>query len=241
MKMWMMQLSPRFQLILIWWVLFIFSIHKNEKSIFASANRQFHGYGGTFLALAGKDSVVLATDSRFANPLSHSSHFLLGNYPRQIYKIGSKTLVGFYGLESHEFLLMNEVEQKLANQEDEYIDPENVAKVISSTLFNGKGYFLGPIVVGLNKNMIPYICSMDGIGAQTNSRNFAVVGSAQSGLLAICESLYQLDLDAEELVGLAERCLQLAFQRDVLSGGTIKIVTLKNGEIFMKEVEFKDI
>lgn len=226
------------------WVtaIYCFLILLTNKSFeLVQGNREFHAYGGTFLALAGKDSVVLATDSRYSSPFTHNSHFLLGHYPRNIYRIGSKTLIGCYGLEAHEHMLISSLENTLASYEDKRFNSENIAKLVANVLYSSQGFFLSPLVLGINEQGETFICSMDGLGAQTKSRSFAVVGSAQSALLAICESLYQQDLEAEELVSLAERCLQLAFQRDVLSGGNIKIVTLRNGEFYSKEVDFTDI
>ena len=53
-------------------------------------------HGGIVLALAGKDSVTLAVDSRFS---SHSTGtLLLGEQPRGVYRVGSHTLVACIGV-----------------------------------------------------------------------------------------------------------------------------------------------
>jgi 20S proteasome alpha/beta subunit len=77
---------------------------------------------------------------------------------------------------------------------------------------------------------------MDGLGAQTVSNKFAVVGTGSEGLLALCESLYTPDLEAGALVGLAEHCFNQAMQRDVSSGCDVRVLTVTNGAIYQKDV-----
>lgn len=190
--------------------------------------------GGTFLALVGQDSVVLATDSRFVS--LKLKGFMLSQQPRPIYRIGSRTLLGAFGLESDSQMLVESLTEKLDLYSDDEIEPKNIARLTSDILYNQK-LTITPLIAGLSATGNGYLCSMDSIGAQTVCNSFCVVGSASSGLLAICESLYQPNCLAEELVLLAERCLRLAFERNVLSGGNMKLVTLTKDGVFTKEVE----
>ena len=64
--------------------------------------------------------------------------------------------------------------------------------------------------------------------------------TANSGLYAICESIYRPDLPPDALVGVVERCLRLAIQRDVLSGCSIRILTITRDGIYSKNVEIAD-
>lgn len=183
--------------------------------------------GGTFLALAGRDCVVVATDSRYAS-LKHKG-FLMAQHLRNIHCIGKSTLLGCFGLEADAHSLALMVKQMLERGEfsDDDVFPNNVAKVVSHILYRNNLVAV-PLIAGLLRDGRPFLCSMDGIGAQTRSRYFAAVGTSATGLLTVCESLYKPDLDAESLVMLTERCLRLAFRRDVLSGGgKIKLVTLR--------------
>lgn len=82
---------------------------------------------------------------------------------------------------------------------------------------------------------------MDGLGAQTVSDKYAVVGTANEGLLALCESLYIPNLDSPDLLELAERCFNLAMQRDVMSGCDFRIATLTKDAIYVTDVEKLDV
>ena len=54
--------------------------------------------GGIALALAGKESVTIAVDSRMSSP--GTGNLFLGDKPRGIYRIGSHTLVACIGMYS---------------------------------------------------------------------------------------------------------------------------------------------
>ena len=68
-------------------------------------------HGGTFLAMAGKDSVVLVSDSRF----SSQTGTMLGKHPRMIIRAGSKCFIGCYGLDADARTLMDKLREKLAD------------------------------------------------------------------------------------------------------------------------------
>ena len=47
-----------------------------------------HIHGGTFLAMAGKDTIVLAADSRFSSKQTGS--LLIAEKKRQVFRVGSR-------------------------------------------------------------------------------------------------------------------------------------------------------
>ena len=195
-------------------------------------------YGGTYIALAGTDGVVMATDSRFS---SHQMNaFKIGKYPRNVFRIGSLALLGGLGLESDNFRMAYKLSSLLDQHFDDEVEPDLIARLISNILFEG-GYYLTPILAGLSTSGKSFIYSFDGLGALTKSDSFAVVGTSNSALLALFESFYSPDLNCESLCKLTERCIKLAFQRDILSGGDIKIVTLRSDGVYVKSLPFVDV
>eukprot|EP01035_Chromulina_nebulosa_P018473 gene18473-24185_t len=81
---------------------------------------------------------------------------------------------------------------------------------------------------------------MDGLGAETITDDYAVVGTASSSLYSICESLFKSNLNSNQLVTIAETAMKLSMQRDVLSGCKVKIYTLNKEGIFLKEIYTDD-
>ena len=91
------------------------------------------------------------------------------------------------------------------------------------------------------------------------------MGTAGPALYGLCEAEYVPNLDAEDLFEIAggiciycschsniktnkihfdlalEKCFKSALQRDVMSGGTVRIYTLTMDYIFMKEVPSSDV
>lgn len=215
----------------IWWVSIILAI-------FSGVAKCASIHGGTYLALAGKDSVALICDSRFSSLRTGS--MMLGSYPRLCYRVGSKCIIGCFGLDSDLYHLVDLLRKKLIDHADDDLQPESISRVVSDLLYNNN-FLLSPIIIGLTDLCLPYICSMDGLGALTVSDKFAVTGTASEGLYALCESLYLPNLDSQDLIVLAEKCFHLGLQRDILSGGDFQIITITRGNIFVKDIVKSDV
>jgi len=181
-------------------------------------------HGGTILAMQGRNSVVMVADSRFSS--QRTGGMMITSSERMIYSLGSQCILGCIGLDSDARDLVNAVRLKVSSHSDLELGPSSLARCVSNTLYE-KGLYCSPTIVGLDTNSgAPYICSMDGLGSQTIPEGFAVSGTASNSLCAICESLYEADLDEEALMSLAKRCMALALQRDVLSGGACTLYLL---------------
>lgn len=186
-------------------------------------------HGGTFLALAGRDAVVLASDSRFSS--QQTGTLLLGEFKRPVIRVGSKALIGCFGLENDAHYLLHKIRDVVSQFNDSDLDPKSISTIVSNILYES-GLYCTPLVVGISQTG-PYLCSMDSLGAQTVTKNFAAIGTANAGLLSICEAQYQPDLDADELRQLTQNCLKMALKRDVLSGCTMRLLTLtRDGKIY---------
>lgn len=217
---------------------FIFILFLVENLCLSTFVRGSSIHGGTFLALAGKNATVLASDSRFSSYITGS--LALGNFHRKIFQVGSKVVVGCFGLDSDAFELVHALREKFVDHTEEDLSSTMISRVISDLLYDQR-WMLSPIITGLDESNQPFICTMDGLGAQTHSRNFAVLGTASSGLFGICESFDLSQCSAEELVAIAEHCFKMAVQRDVLSGGNIRIITVTQETIYAKDIQFDDV
>ena len=185
-------------------------------------------HGGTILALKGKDSVVMACDSRFAS--QRTGGMMITESNRMIYSLGSQCLLGCIGLDCDARTLVNALREKLSSHSDLELGPHSLARCLSDILYN-KGLYCTPTVAGLDNTGVPYISSMDGLGSQIIAEGFAVSGTASGSLSAICEALYESDLEIDDLVSMAKKCMSLAMQRDVMSGGTCSLYSLTAGGV----------
>lgn len=175
---------------------------------------------------------------RFSSP--SSGPYRIGKHHRCVFRVGRSCLVGCYGLDSDARELAHHLQKQLASHEMKDIEPINVSRLISNYLYEHRLYCT-PIVVGLDSSNQPYICSMDGLGAQTECNTYAVIGTANELVLGLCESCYRENLSSGQLMTNTEKILKLALERDILSGGQVNVLTLTTDGIYSKDFETHDV
>ena len=99
------------------------------------------------------------------------------------------------------------------------VSPPALASIASHVLWQKRGYYVEPLVVGLmEKTRQPFLCAMDMIGAQSFSKSFVCAGAASKSLYGTAEALWRPKLEAKELVEVCGKAFQGALERDCLSG-----------------------
>ena len=77
---------------------------------------------------------------------------------------------------------------------------------------------------------MPYLCSLDVIGAKSLSDAFVCAGAASNSLFGTAEALWKPDLPKEDLVQVCAMAFLSALERDCLSGyGAILYLITKDG------------
>lgn len=186
--------------------------------------------GGAAVAMVGKECIAIACDLRLGN----QSLGLANNFEK-IFQFGDKTFLGLTGLATdviglkETFTLKNNL-YKL--REEREMEPSTLANLVSSTLYERRfgPWFAGPIVAGLNsKTNVPFICGFDSIGCIDFAKDFIVSGTAADQLYGMCESLYEPNLEPEDLFETISQALLNAVDRDALSGwGAIVYILTKD-------------
>lgn len=185
--------------------------------------------GGTAVAMVGKDCVAIACDLRLGmQSLTVSYDF------EKIFSYGNAFL-GLTGLATDVHTVSDVMKFKTnlyKMREERLIEPETFANLVSSTLYEKRfgPYFVGPIVAGLNsKTDKPFICSFDLIGSIEYANDFAVVGTSSEQLFGMCETLWEPDLEPEDLFETISQALTNSFDRDSLSGsGAVVYIMTKD-------------
>lgn len=189
--------------------------------------------GGSAVAMVGKDCIAIACDLRLGN----QSLGLANNFEK-IFPFGDKVFLGLTGLAS-DVTTLSEVFKFKHNmyklREERAIEPLTLANLVSSTLYEKRfgPYFVGPIVAGLDsKTSKPFICGFDLIGCIDFAKDFIVSGTATDQLYGMCESLYEPDLEPEDLFETISQALLNAVDRDALSGwGAVVYVVTKDNVV----------
>jgi 20S proteasome subunit beta 3 len=79
-------------------------------------------------------------------------------------------------------------------------------------------YFVEPVIAGLEDDNTPFICSADLIGCLNFAKDFVVSGTCAEQLFGMCESLWEPDLEPDDLFETISQSLINAVDRDALSG-----------------------
>lgn len=86
-------------------------------------------------------------------------------------------------------------------------------------VFSFGPYFVEPVIAGLDPiTNEPFIASMDLIGCPMVSNDFVVSGTCSEQMYGMCESLWEPNLEPEDLFETISQALLNAVDRDALSG-----------------------
>ncbi|CAO3608869.1 unnamed protein product [Cunninghamella blakesleeana] len=183
--------------------------------------------GGSVVAMVGKNCVAIAADKRLGQQfMTVSTDF------KKIYQASEKSFIGLPGLATDVLTLAEQFKFKVnmyKMREERDIEPKTLAHLVSSTLYERRfgPYFVEPVIAGLGKDNQPFICSMDLIGCINFAKDFVVSGTAGPNLYGMCESLWEPDLEPEDLFETISQALLNAQDRDALSGwgAVVHIIT----------------
>ena len=133
------------------------------------------------------------------------------------------------------------------------ISPLALASLTSHVLYQNRGkFYVEPLIAGLRltrkkttrgggsgsthgdddegEHLVPFLCGMDSIGAQSLSDSFVCSGAASSSLYGTAEALWRPNLEPDELVEACGKAFQSALERDCLSGyGVLVYLITKDG------------
>jgi 20S proteasome subunit beta 3 len=183
--------------------------------------------GAAMIAMAGKDCVGIATDTRLGqNFATIATDFT------KVFRLAPKLYVGLAGLATdvqtlHQLLdfRMNLYQLK----EERTMSPAVLSHLLSTLLYEKRfgPYFVEPIVAGLDEHNKPFLSSMDLIGAPIQEDDFVVSGTCTGNLFGMCESLYRPNMEPDELFETLAQALLSSVDRDAYSGwgGVVHIIT----------------
>lgn len=186
--------------------------------------------GGAAVAMVGKECIAIACDLRLGN-----QSLGLANDFEKVFSYGDKCYMALTGLASDVLTLKDTFTLKnnlYKLREERQIEPKILANLVLSTLYERRfgPWFVGPIVAGLDsKTNEPFICGFDSIGCIDFAKDFIVSGTASDQLYGMCESLYEPNLEPEDLFETISQALLNAVDRDALSGwGAVVYIVTKD-------------
>lgn len=194
--------------------------------------------GGCLVAMKGKGCVAIAADKSFiANNKS------LSTKGEKIFQFGPRTFVGLCGLATDIKTVYHRLRFRVNMyelRENRSMKPQTLTNLISSFLYERRfgPYFIEPIVAGIDdKTGESFVSSMDLIGCKLIADDFAITGTCSEQLFGACETLWEPDLNAEELYEVISQALVNSCDRDAISGWGAKVYIIEKDAVTIKEVK----
>lgn len=177
--------------------------------------------------MAGKNCVGICSDTR----LGAQAQTVAMDFEK-VFPVSEKLYLGLTGLATDVYSVQQLLRFRCNMyklRENRTMKPEAFSGLLSSLLYEKRfgPWFTEPVVAGLKEDGTPFLSGMDLIGAPVFADDFVVSGTCTSNLHGMCESLYQPDLEPDELFEVLSQCLLSAVDRDALSGwgAVVHIIT----------------
>lgn len=98
------------------------------------------------------------------------------------------------------------------------------------------GWYVAPIVAGIDDTGSPYLATMDGLGATTDGDAWVSAGTASTYMLGPAQYLYKDGFTKEELLKTCTEVMQSSVNRDAFSGWGIKIYLIDKSGVSIYDV-----
>lgn len=194
-------------------------------------------YGGSVLALTGKDSAIIVSDKRLGN-----NSITVSMQHDRVYKMSDRVYVGMALFVSDIQMLVRKLSKEVnlfEIGENRRIEPDEFCSLLSSTLYSNRfsPSYVDPIVAGIDVQNRPYICSMDLLGCQSTTNDFCAVGTAEDKLYGLAEALYTPNMNDDELFVAAMQIFLNAIDRDALSGWGAEAHIISRNRVIKRTVK----
>uniref|UniRef100_A0A6G1SIM8 Proteasome subunit beta n=1 Tax=Aceria tosichella TaxID=561515 RepID=A0A6G1SIM8_9ACAR len=196
--------------------------------------------GGCVVAMKGKDCVAIASDKRFGvQGRTMSSKF------QRVFQFGPRLFVGLPGLATDTLTVYKRLKFRTNMyelRENRKMRPRTLAAMISSFLYEKRfgPYFIEPIIAGIDdKTGEPFIGCMDLIGCLEDPEDFCVAGTCDQQLYGMCETLWEPNLNPDELFEVIAQALVNACDRDAISGWGATVHIITKDSVTVKEVKMR--
>ncbi|KAI5167539.1 20S proteasome subunit beta 3 [Nematocida sp. AWRm78] len=194
-------------------------------------------YGGSSLAMVGKDAIVITADKRFGNNAST----LHSNFTR-LYKMTDRLILSLTGFVPDCQILYKTLRKhvnmfKLNEQRE--IEPKEFACLLSYILYSKRfsPFLISPLIVGFDRENTPHVYTMDLIGCMSAHKDFASTGTASTNLTGIADVLFTEGMEEEDLFTTAVQAFLNAIDRNALSGWGSDVIILTPSKRVHREVK----
>lgn len=194
--------------------------------------------GSALVAMTGKDCVAIAADRRYGVQFQ-----TIATDFEKTFQIGDKLFLGLSGLAT-DIQTVSNLAKFRTNlyelRESRKISPKAFTSIMSNILYGRRfgPYFVEPIIAGLDpKTNKPFIASADLIGCLTEPEDFVVSGTCADQLYGMCESVWEPNLEPDDLFESISQALLNAQDRDALAGWGAVVHIIEKDKITTKTLK----
>eukprot|EP00127_Corallochytrium_limacisporum_P004177 Clim_evm122s157 gene=Clim_evmTU122s157 len=193
--------------------------------------------GAAIVAMVGKDCVAIAADRRLGQQaMTVSCDF------KKIFQMGDRLFIGLAGLATDVQTVASRLEFRtnmFRLREERDIKPKTFMNMVANMLYERRfgPYFIEPVFAGLDPKEGPFIASCDLIGCPMVTDSFVVCGTADEQLYGMCESLWEPDMEPDQLFECISQALLNAVDRDALAGWGAVVHVITKDEVITKTLK----
>ncbi|CAG2161613.1 unnamed protein product [Oppiella nova] len=194
--------------------------------------------GGCVIAMKGKGCVAIAADRR----LGVRGHTVSTDF-KKIYEMGPTLMIGLPGLASDTLTVSQRLKFRInlyELRENRRITPKTFASVVSNMLYERRfgPYFIEPVIAGIDpKTGEPFIACTDVIGCLEEPEDFVVAGTATEQAFGMCETLWEPNLEPDDLFETISQALVNAVDRDAGSGWGAVVYVIEKDKVTERTVK----
>ncbi|KAM8945619.1 proteasome subunit beta type-3 [Pelodytes ibericus] len=188
--------------------------------------------GGAVMAMRGKNCVAIAADRRFGV----QAQMVTTDF-QKIFPMGDRLFIGLAGLATDVQTVSQRLKFRLnlyELKEGRQINPKTFMSMVSNLLYERRfgPYYIEPVIAGLDpKTFEPFVCSLDLIGCPMVTNDFVVSGTCSEQMYGMCESLWEPDLEPEDLFETISQAMLNAVDRDAVSGMGVVVHIIEKDKI----------
>jgi len=188
--------------------------------------------------MKGKGCVAIAADRR----LGVRGHTVSTDF-KKIYEMGPTLMIGLPGLASDTLTVSQRLKFRInlyELRENRRISPKTFASVVSNMLYERRfgPYFIEPVIAGIDpKTGEPFIACTDVIGCLEEPEDFVVAGTATEQAFGMCETLWEPNLEPDDLFETISQALVNAVDRDAGSGWGAVVYVIEKDKVTERTVK----
>nr|XP_061791499.1 proteasome subunit beta type-3-like [Nerophis lumbriciformis] len=188
--------------------------------------------GGAVMAMRGKNCVAVASDLRFGI----QGQMVTADFEK-VFPMGERLYIGLAGLATDVQTVSQRLKFRLnlyELKEGRQIKPKTFMSMVSNLLYERRfgPYYVEPVIAGLDpKTFEPFICSLDLIGCPMVTEDFVVSGTCSEQMYGMCESLWEPEMEPDDLFETISQAMLNAVDRDAVSGMGVVVHVIEKDKI----------